>query len=491
MATVDYDQIYEATGWNLSNVEALRQELAVAWATRLDLAGSLSSAVQGAVYQVLSSPVIASTVSKVGAAIGPLTAALGAWNAVVAGFQADLKENAAINVERMFRARDLSIESTYRVGNWWTVAEITAPQNPQLKKDYGQSLASFTGQVKPAGMVYSAARGSGRKDVLRPSWLVPGPEQVYASGGTQTIVGQLGNLPSYKMANGSILDCAGEGETSCQFESGDFPKYWKWLQKPASWICIPFDLSDGCSVPARAWWPYCLGCAPNWGYLGQAFPFSPLGQTLATAIRSPTPLHMAISSQEVLASLYSIVERCGIPKLPIDPGQQASGVFRRGVRLVFRGTQKPPPNVQWDQEPAWADVWSPMWGLQPGQLQIPATGRAVQAVIDAHLEFLALRRAILLSLPLQTPELRAAAEAQKGRDLQTYQASQGVLPSMEYNYNDPLNLYSDVPQDQQGKPPSFPGLGKGMKLTGQAGKSSAAPLVVAGAGLGLAALFMR
>lgn len=477
MATVDYDAIAEATGWNLSNVEALRQELAVAWSQRLDLAGGLQSAVQGAVYQVLSSPVIASTVSKVGAAIGPLTAALGAWNSVVAGFQQDLKENAAINVERMFRARDLSIESTYRVGNWWTVAEIKAPTNPQLKKDYGQSLSSFTGQVSPAGFVYSAARGSGRKDVLRPSWLVPGPEQVYASGGTQTIVGQLGGLPSYKMANGSILDCAGEGETSCQFESGDFPKYWKWLQKPASWICIPFDLSDGCSVPARAWWPYCLGAAPAWGYLGQQFPFSPLAQTIATALRSPTPLHLAVSSQEVLASLYSIVERCKIGSLPVDPGQQANGVFRRGVRLILRGEA--------------AQLWSPISGLQEGQLYIPARGVDLQTVIEAHLEFLALRRAILLSLPLQTPELRAAAEQQKGRDLQTYKASQGELPSLAYNANDPLNLYSDAPADQQGKPPKMPGWAKGgAKLTGQATSSGAAPLVVAG-GLGLAALLWR
>jgi len=443
MADVDYDQIAALTGWNLSNVESVRADLVTLWTNKLDVAGLLASEAQSALASVLASPTLAKATAKIGAAIGPLSTLASVWSGFLQAQQQDMKDTDAANLRRMYEARDASIAATYTTGQWWTLGKVVAPTNPELVKPYKASVASFTGQVSPPGFVFSAARGAGRRDVLRPSWLAPGidgleitPDTVYAFGKQQTLVQQLQGLPAFKMKDPSIVNCAGEGEKTCTDLSD---KWWGKLQK---WVCVPYDVSDGCSVPAYAWWPYCLGAAPTWGWMGQRFPFSPLAQTIAVALRSPSPLHLAVKSSEVLGSLYAICERTGIPDLPEFPGQQAPfGVYRQGCRLILHGDD-------------WKS-WSPANKLQEGSLALPVWGLDLAEVIDAHLDFLALRRALVLAMPLQPPELKAAAAASS--DPQVKAAAAGQIDPKLYAYNpiDPLNAYTPAPPEDKGKIPKF------------------------------------
>lgn len=484
---IDYAKIAEVTGYDLADTEALRDALAVEFAERMQVLGDLQETARSAVYQLLGNPVISKITAQAGAAIGPATSAAAAWSAFREAMSADMADRDKINLRRMLDAQDLAIANTYRVGQWWSINEVIGPESPTLIKPYDMSLDTFEGQVSPRGFVFSAARGAGRRDALRPSFYAPypdlGPEQVYVAGKTAILPRQLNSLPSFKMAKGALCDSQ-EGEASCKFTKGDLPKGLKWLYKAAKWVCIPVDLSDGCSVPARAWWPYCLGAAPAWGWVGQRFPLPPLAATIAAAIQGPTPLHLSIRAAEVETSLYAIVERTGIARLPVDPGQTEAGVFRRGVRLVFRGNA---PQVGDGPPVAWADAWSPASGLQAGQVFLPITGRDLAEVIDAHLRFLALRRALLLALPDQPPELRDAAALSP--DYFVREAAAGRLPSADYDADDPLRVLGGEPASEGGG--GLGGLALPGKIAGRPARSSGAGEVIAGAaaiGLGIAVL---
>lgn len=450
MAKPDYDAIAEVTGWNLANVESLNADLASQWAMRLPIVDQARSAIESAYLTTLRAVAKVPAVKTAAAALGPLTAAANAWQSVLAAMQEDMGETQKVNARRLFAARDLSILNTYTLGDWWTLAEISAPTDPTLIKPYAESLDDFEGQVTPRGFVFAAARGSGRRDVMRPSWPAnPGSpaERAYAFGGEGSLVDTLPQLPGFQMEAG-VINCVGEGETACNPD--DFGALPPWLRKAAGWVCLPVDLSSGCSVPARAWWTYCLGAAPCWGWQGQRFPFSPVAQTLAAAIRSPSIWHLAIPESRVRASLKAVLMRSGILDLPEDPGQAADGIYRQkgGVRLILRGEL--------------AQGWSP--SAKIGN-PLSVRGQDLAEVVEAHLDWLALRFALLSTLPDQRPELRQAATAS---DEQQVRAALAGEPPADFSRDDPLRLVSE-PSPKAPKGASKPkGAGESAKGAGAA-----------------------
>lgn len=433
---VDFAAVADATGFDLSDTEALQerlgQELTAAYTPMVEAVSGFASAAGETVRRVMSTPAL-KTAAAATAAAG---AAAAAWTAVISALQQDQAETAAVNIRRTFAARDLAFGASYRLGDWWTIQKITGPTNPELIKGYKQSLESFEGQWAPRGIVFSAARGGGRRDVARPAYPQTGmPEdRVYMFAGEQGLLMQAPPLPSFKMAK-DVTDCTREGDRSCdEFTSGVLGK----LQK---FVCVPFDFSQGCAIPARAWWVMCPGLGANAGWLGQALPWSPLAGTIAAGINSPSAWHLAIPSQQIRLSLMAILQRTGVLDLPEDPGQTVDGVFRQknGVNLVLRGAN--------------AKAWGGYSRLVPGKLTIPFRGVDLQQVIAGHLRVLALRQALLETMPKQRPEIRAAAAASTDPDVKA--SVDGKRPETYWSLDDPLGLFrqSDPRPARQGRKP--------------------------------------
>jgi hypothetical protein len=430
---VDFGKVEAATGWQLADTQALRASLASKWAVELGVAevtAKAESAISAGLESAISGFSARVPLASIGSVWSSVLGITRSWEAVISLLAADLAENDGINLSRTLAARD-KVFGLYKPGDWWTTARVDAKSKNTVVKPYGQPVSEFLAQVSPEGVVYSAARGSGRRDVMRPAWAQNDASphtRFVARPGEQALDRQLGYFHFNPVEN---TDCSLSDVTlTCEQKGTEWDKIPKIIRKIASWACLPLNVSQGCTV-SPGWLHFCLGAAPFWGWQGQPWAWSPVGVMLASQIRSPTPLHLAIEERTVRESLWAIVQRSGILELPVTPGQTKDGVWRRpnSVRIVLQGQA--------------AQSWSPASRLIPGAIVLTVPGPALQKIIDAHLDWLALRRAILLTMTEQTQEMVAAAKASREQDVRA--ATDGKLPTTYWSYEDPLGLFREPP----------------------------------------------
>lgn len=425
---VDFAAAIEITGLDLSDVEKFQQDIAGEYTSRWAAAtfGEFKDKAKAALLSSVNQLVDVGPIKNTLAGLTPALGVLKSWKAVQEAMGEELKAAQAANIRRVWAARDKAIEETYRPGDWWTLAKVEGPAEVQLKKPYGESQAAFTSQYTPPGIVFSAARAAG-KDVLFPSFpSSPGSPSLrfYAWGGE---LGLAADMPALAVKTTDAPTCGELNWNTCSVEVEGW-KVWRWLH---GLVCVPLDLTAGCGLPGLSWWSYCLGCAPQWGWLGQEFPLGPLGTTLAAAINSPTPYHLAIKEETVRASLHSILKRCRVLELDEDPGQTEDGVFREagGIGLKLRG-------ILGGDDGFSAKYWMPNTPQTPAPMIF---GQELAEIIERHRTWLALRRAILLTLPGLSPAIVAAAK--ESPDPAVREAAKGNPPKGPWSLKDPLGLF--------------------------------------------------
>lgn len=444
---MSWSTISNLTKVNLSDVDGYRAEVAVRIADELQLSEARAQ-VEGALREVLRRGLTMPPVEKAAVFFTQVAAAAAALGALENALAADVAATAAVNRERLIRRRDEFIRATFDPTRWGTLVKVKGPKDPDftrplLNKGRTESevTADWLGQYDPPTVVFAAARGGGRRDVLWPIYptdttglgaSLPDARYRFWYFGRERMV--LEDLPELEaVAGGSTGRCV--DEVACK--PSDLPSKLRWLK----FGCLPIAMTQGCAPWSRCFAFYSLGTWPCWGGLGQRWPIGPQGLTIATLLQSPSAVHLAMPATRVKQALLDTVLRCGVDKLPKDPGQGAYGVFRRGVRLVLRG--------------AAADEWGPAAGLQLGKATPPLVRGVDLAVqIDRLCDWLALRHALLLALqerlPLP-PDLRAAAASSADPDLRA--AAAGTWRGAPFHVDDPLGLFHEAPPKRRGRTP--------------------------------------
>jgi len=425
---IDFDGALELTGWDLSRVDDLRDTLALEWAQRLPiLPGAIdqvSSALRGTLSSLRGSAAL-KTASQVSNVVLAYAKALGAVRDALALDAARSSEAAR---RRLGEARDLAIANSYKLGGWWTNVMVEGDPNPTLKKKFKASVADFVGQATPLGVLYSHPMGTGRRDILRPSLMLdygrPETRQL-CFGGDNTIIGRC--TPTLKAPAGADLGTCHSYTSDCDYSADGF------FGKIAEKFCVPTALEGGCSVPYRSRWIYCLGAAPAWGWRGQPFPMSPAAVAIAVGLHSPSALHLAVEQRSVEQSLGTIIMRFAIDELAEDPGQTQEGVFRKGSRIVLRGKGRDA-------------TFTSMSGKHP----FDGRWATLAAIVDAHHNWLALRRALLMTMKGLPGGLVSAAAL--SRDRLVRRAAAGVVPTTAFDKDDPLRLWPPEPPKKDANP---------------------------------------
>lgn len=435
---MSWQTITATTGINLTDVGEFRSLVAVRVAEELQLAEGRAQ-VEGALREVMRRGLTMPPVQKAAVFLNQVVAVAAALGAVEDALAQDVAATAKVNRERLIRRRDDFIRETFANDRWSSLVRVTGPVDPEFERPWlnkGRSesevTADWLGQYKPPSVVFAAARGAGRRDVLWPIYptdtsgaadLPDARYRFWYFGGERMV---LQDLPALEAAKGSTGRCV--DEVAC--DAASLPSRLRWLK----FGCLPLKMTQGCAPWSRCFAFYSLGTWPCWGGLGQRWPIGPQGLTIATLLQSPSAVHLAMPADRVRQALLDTIVRCRVDQLPKDPGQGAYGVFRRGVRIILRGEA--------------ADEWSPAAGLQIGQAPPPVVrGVDLAVMINKLCDWLALRHALLLALqeglPLP-PDLRTAA-SQAG-DLELRAAAARAWKPVPFLVDDPLGLFREPPK---------------------------------------------
>lgn len=461
------------TGLDLADPKLIERSLAPQLQARMATAFPVFREVKDTVASIMTAYKGMAASTTVLGAVGIAVAAVGAAANYLEG---RMEKSASDNKKRWEKARNLTISSWVRPGDWSSVVYAGGPPPSKLdikNSAFGWSEAEFLGQYS-SGFTWMCHRPA-RADVMLPSWPIGifsdgygmMPKDVLAETGVSFPLWSPLSGYTYKSRYHRIQQATVSPIPSKYYDnySGSLPTFSlqdindSYLEKGVLGVTKLLSTIEAGGYWQQGFVPppdysllFSVGTYPHTGFFGEMNLNTSMA-ALAAGIHSLTPLHAAVRADEVARAYRQWLQCSRIRLLPkIPKGQVEDGVYLDDDNLPWSPSPylgiycitplkskagfKPPAHCVAD--PSLVNVNGSMCfpdGFTSGHLMPWPVARDIE---QAFRSFFRVRRAALYQMSLASDSFRTAAK--KSPDAALAAAAGGKAPKYSaWHQHDPLD----------------------------------------------------